>query len=222
MKILWILILAGAAVGCGQKPSQPNEPPAMNRELLLQKLQPSTNTYAVWFRKASQSLATPIPSRFLTKHDLLRCLLLDPGWDEHNFIVAINRASGAALILTDSLAAYNTVYQAEGLNPTNATEALAIALEAMELTRPLYRSFQVLTNSAALEQRASVSGQGLGGLQIKEPRLETLAGGKFTGDTYLVLGRDVVKRTIELSREGVSFTDSLLARGAARPLTPHE
>ena len=194
----------------------------MDSDYVKRKLANSTNEYALLFNQAKDTSVEDIQSEFLTKCKLARCEMFDPGLEEHNFILAVETNSESIYILTDSVAAWNRMFKNEHLVPTNASVALDVALEALTLTRAQYTSFQVVRTQADLEKRGFKHPDGFRGIRISPPRLKQLAKGQYAGDVFILLGRDLVRRSIKIGQDGLEFTDMVLAHGAVNPLTPHE
>jgi hypothetical protein len=121
-----------------------DETPPMSTAEMKQLLTGNTNQYVQQFINASQSVAQRLPTKHFRHQQVYRCFNLDLSDEAGNFVAAILSDQKSVLILSESRESINKLIEAEKVMPTNALDALSLATESFELSRPLYDSYHVL------------------------------------------------------------------------------
>ncbi len=157
------------------------------------------NFYADFLRQETDYVFEPISSAIFTKHKLWRCLILDPGSEEHNFLIAVKPSQDRAFVLTDSVSAFNQVLLAEGIHLSDEIRAKTAAHEALLATRPYFKRFVIISSNKEFTRYGDASGLRVSPLSMSRKD------GVFVGKAMILSGADLIERTITLSQGSGNF-----------------
>jgi len=179
----------------------------------------SDNFYVHRLIEANQVVYEGIPSAHFKKHTIFRILLLDPGFEEHNFIIAVKKYPEKATILTDSLDGLNSVIATEKIDITDVEVLKEFALEAMGLIRPLYKRWHViddLDNFKAVTKGKHVP------VKYDSFKFTKAQDGKsYIGQILLLIDKDLVNRSVTWDGKKFGFIDKILVKDLVDPTNPH-
>jgi len=149
------------------------------------------------------------------------CLLFDSGLSSHHFTVAMSIDNDSMHVLTDDIKELNEIYKINESKVDNVQDAKFITLEAFNLTRSYYKKFIHLQTQDDIKKW--IMSDKIKEYQEKVHKLEMKKQDDyFIGDTLVIIGRDVIRRTVKIDKDGIQFDDQIVGYKQAIYSDPHE
>ena len=176
------------------------------------------NEYAQMLKEVKNYAFEDLRSTLVHDLDAYMCYLMDSGIEEQNFIVLENRTTHKACIITENISALSKLCREERISVADI-DPMEVALEACKLTRPFYKTFVVLTSQRQFDTLLDKTKQ----LPKFEPFTSERVSSNYCRVTGLILiGRDLVRRTITIDNGEIKFDDVILIKSVGNIINPHQ
>ena len=176
------------------------------------------NEYAQMLKEVKNYAFEDLRSTLVHDLDAYMCYLMDSGIEEQNFIVLENRTTHKACIITENISALSKLCREERISVADI-DPMEVALEACKLTRPFYKTFEVLTSQRQFDALLDKTKQ----LPQYEPfKSERVSSNCCRVTGLILIGRDLVRRTIIIDNGELKFDDVILAKSVGNIINPHQ
>jgi len=189
------------------------------KALLLEKL--PENHYIEILKSRESFRFSGVHTAYFKNVRIYECQYSNIGLARQNFVVAISGVTESVHILTQDIDALNKIYKICDIQIRNELDAKFVAREAFDLTRPFHEKFILLQSEDYLKRW--IMPECIKNYKSKVQKFIMKKGNNaYIGNALIVIGRDVIERTVKVDENGFSFNDRILGFKEAIYFDPHE
>jgi len=210
-KIFYILCLL--VLWCNPGISQVSNERDNALGLLIKEKLPN-NQYAKILQYSKKYRFDKQGSLYFKNHDIYKCIIFDVDFPNRDFKVAISKDNNEVYILTENVEELNKIYRSENIKINDEKTATSFADEVLYITQPYEIKFIKVEYVEVLKRWLPDGHVKKYKKDIHSLLMKKNKDAGFYGDLIILLGVDLIKRTIKIDSAGIHFSDTIIAKDA--------